>query len=36
MAYHFHWPYEQLMQLEHRERRRWIEEITKIIARRIG
>ncbi len=36
IAYHFHWPYEQLMELEHGERRRWIEEIAKIIGRGVG
>jgi hypothetical protein len=30
IAYHFHWPYEQLLWLEHAERRRWVEEIGKI------
>ncbi len=30
IAYHFHWSYEQLSSLEHRERRRWVEEISKI------
>jgi hypothetical protein len=30
VAYHFHWPHEQLLSLEHAERRRWVEEIAKI------
>jgi len=30
IAYHFHWPYAEVMHLEHRERRRWCEEISKI------
>ncbi|MFB9755803.1 DUF6760 family protein [Paenibacillus hodogayensis] len=30
IAYYFHWPHEQIMSLEHRERRRWCEEISKI------
>lgn len=30
IAYHFHWPNEELMMLEHRERRRWCEEISSI------
>jgi hypothetical protein len=30
IAYYFHWPYEDIMNLEHRERRRWCEEISKI------
>ncbi|HEY7560393.1 MAG TPA: DUF6760 family protein [Candidatus Binatia bacterium] len=33
IAYHFHWPYGQIMNLEHRERRRWVEEIAKINKR---
>ena len=30
IAYHFHWSYSELMQLEHRERRRWCKEISAI------
>lgn len=30
VAYYFHWPYEQIMTMEHRERRRWCQEISKI------
>jgi hypothetical protein len=30
IAYHFHWSNSDLMQLEHRERRRWCKEITAI------
>jgi hypothetical protein len=33
LAYHFHWPYEQIMGLEHRERQRWVDEIAKINKR---
>jgi len=33
IAYHFHWPYEQIMRLEHQERQRWVEEIAKINTR---
>jgi uncharacterized protein DUF6760 len=33
IAYHFHWQYEQIMALEHRERQRWVEEIAKINKR---
>jgi len=33
IAYHFHWPYGQIMGLEHRERQRWVEEIAKINKR---
>ncbi len=30
IAHHFHWPRAELMQLEHRERRRWCREISAI------
>ncbi|NOY64099.1 MAG: hypothetical protein GXO97_01665 [Nitrospirae bacterium] len=30
IAYHFHWSYEEIMNMEHRERQRWVEEISKI------
>ena len=30
IAHHFHWPHDQLMSLEHRERRRWCREISAI------
>ena len=33
IAYHLHWPYEQVMALEHGERRRWVDEIAKINQR---
>ena len=33
IAYHFHWPYEQIMALEHRERQWWVAEIGKINQR---
>ena len=33
IAYHFHWGYETVLQLEHRERRRWVEEISRINRR---
>ncbi|MGH8609191.1 MAG: DUF6760 family protein [Gammaproteobacteria bacterium] len=33
VAYHFHWPYEQIMSLDHVERRRWVEEVAKINTR---
>ncbi len=32
IAYHFHWEYEQLLSLEHAERRRWVEEIHKFTS----
>lgn len=30
IAHHFHWSRDQLMTLEHRERRRWCREISAI------
>jgi len=33
VAYHFHWPYDQIMNLEHVERRRWVDEIAKMNTR---
>ena len=33
IAYHFHWPYEQIMSFEHPERQKWVEEIAKINRR---
>jgi hypothetical protein len=33
LAYHLHWPYGEIMEMEHRERHRWCEEISKINKR---
>lgn len=33
IAYHFHWSNVELMNLEHRERRRWCREISLINQR---
>jgi hypothetical protein len=33
IAYHFHWPLEQILALEHGDRRRWAEEISRINER---
>jgi hypothetical protein len=30
IAYHFHWSHAELMNVEHSERRRWCEEISRI------
>ena len=30
IAYHFHWPMDDILRLEHPDRRRWVEEIGKI------
>ena len=33
LSYHFHWPYQQVMQLDHRERQRWVAEVARINER---
>lgn len=33
IAYHFHWPHDDIMKLEHRERRKWVAEISDINRR---
>jgi hypothetical protein len=33
IAYHFHWPHEEIMSLEHVDRQRWVDEIAKINRR---
>lgn len=30
MAYHFHWARDEILDLPHRERHRWVKEISKI------
>ena len=35
LAYHFHWPLEDVLNLEHGDRRRWVYEVAKI-NRRLG
>jgi len=35
IAYHFHWPLQEILELEHAERRRWVEQIGHI-NRRLG
>lgn len=30
VAYHFHWPHDEVMDMEHPYRRRWVEEISAI------
>ncbi|MGK7917246.1 MAG: DUF6760 family protein [Prochloraceae cyanobacterium] len=31
IAFYFHWSLEDILNLEHRERRRWLEEIDRLI-----
>jgi hypothetical protein len=33
IAYHFHWPHEEVMQLDRVERRQWVAEISSINER---
>ncbi|MBK0866979.1 MAG: hypothetical protein IJH84_06680 [Saccharopolyspora sp.] len=33
VAYHFHWPREEILELDHLERRRWVREIANINQR---
>jgi hypothetical protein len=33
VAYHFHWPHRELMDIDHIERRRWVSEISRINER---
>ncbi|NJN99037.1 MAG: hypothetical protein HC875_35560 [Anaerolineales bacterium] len=33
VAYHFHWPQSEILDMEHRNRRRWVQEIAKINRR---
>ena len=30
VAYHFHWSHDEIMNMEHGERQRWVEEISGI------
>ena len=33
IAYHLHWSHEQIMQMDHRERRQWVQEVAHINER---
>ena len=33
LAYYLHWPHDQVMALEHPERRRWVAEVAAIHRR---
>lgn len=35
IAYYFHWPQDQIMHLEHRERKKWCDEIS-VINRKVS
>lgn len=30
IAYYFHWPLEEILEMEHSERRQWVERIAEI------
>ena len=30
IAYYFHWPLKDILEMEHSDRRRWVEKITEI------
>jgi hypothetical protein len=30
IAYHFHWSFEEILHMDHGERKKWVEEISKI------
>jgi hypothetical protein len=36
VAYHFHWDIERILNLEHRDRQRWVREISRINERANG
>ena len=36
VAYHFHWPHDEVMAMEHGDRRRWVAEISGINERMNG
>lgn len=33
VAYHLHWPHDQLMELDHLERRRWVQQVAELEQR---
>jgi hypothetical protein len=33
IAYHFHWPRTEILDLDHHERRRWVHEIAELNTR---
>jgi hypothetical protein len=34
VAYHLHWPHDQLMALDHIERRQWVQQVIELEQRR--
>jgi len=33
IAYHFHWSYDEIMNMEHAERQQWVEQVAYINTR---
>ena len=33
LAYYLHWPHEEIMSLDHKERQRWVNEVSRINQR---
>lgn len=33
IAYHFHWPWDEIAHMDHQERQRWVDEIKAINTR---
>ena len=33
LAYHFHWPLDQIMDMEHGERQQWVKQVANINRR---
>jgi hypothetical protein len=33
IANHFHWPYEEIMRMEHVERQQWVDQVAQINTR---
>ncbi len=33
LSYYLHWPYAQVMEMEHRERQRWVTEVARLNGR---
>lgn len=33
LAYHLHWSYDELLHMDHTERRRWCDEVSRIHRR---
>ncbi|MEO1614996.1 MAG: DUF6760 family protein [Planctomycetota bacterium] len=33
IAFHFHWPQQEILAMEHRDRRKWVEQISRINTR---